>query len=352
VPLTTEHDPEASPQTPAIDPNQQTLVVNTQRVDVDVSTSNTTLTGPITITALLDPNNLGQSEAAGEPMPMSIRVQKSVRYVAATDEILLDGPCLVTLQQKDPNYLYEYTLSAPKLALGLIEDPNAEPNDIGISLRRFTAFGGPVAVHARRKAGADWVGQVEVLASKLDYRTEPDVFTVTGPGEITLHNAEVLDGQLMDAEIDANDLLAQPCYAFLKNFDAMTYSGSTNRITVDANSGRIRMDYFPLIDGTYDRHMLAYVGHIDVELTENAEGRTDLLSLTASRGIQLEDEASYTCYGSTLVYDHKRSLITVVGDESQACSFNGALVDKVEIDAQTGDTKTDNTGPSMLQISP
>lgn len=347
-PLADEAQPPQSHQTGPNDPNRRTVVAQAQRVDVDVSTSNTTLTGPIAISLVLDPNEMTGEGTDGRSMPMNISVQESAQYVAASNEILLEGPCLVTLEETDPNYQYEYSLSAPRLMLGLMEDPNAQPDDMAISLRQFVASGGTVSVNARRKIAEEWVGEVELLASKLDYQADKGAFAVSGPGRIALRNEERLD-----AGGDPNDMLNQPCFAFLRNFDSLLYSASMNQMAIDANSGQIQVDYFPLVDGAYDsRPIYADVGRIEIEFAQIPDNRTELLSLKALQGIVLKDEATYECSGSTLFYDHRTSLITVTGDESQACSFNGALVDKVEIDAVTGDVKTHIRGPSILQINP
>lgn len=341
---------EIGPQEPqpqrATDPNRSMIAARS--VDVNVATTDTTLAGPVTIALGLDPNDLTGKSPGGELIPLNISAQKAVRFVATGNEILLEGPCRVTVQLAEPNYIYEYALNAPTLRLVLIHDPNAGPNDTGITLKRFTASGGPVTVRAGRRAGEKLVGWARLLATELDYRADEKAFTVRGPGNISLHNAEVLD-----VEADPNDMLNQPCFAFLRNFDSLTYSAATNRIVADVNSGAIQIDYFPLVEGAYDRRPIhADVGTIAIQLTQTADDRTELLSATASHGIAIEDEQTYECYGATLFYDHKTALVTVVGDESQPCYFNGASVDEVEINAETGAIRTHIRGPSILQINP
>ncbi len=337
---------EESLQEAMSDPNRSVVVA--QSVDVNVETTDTTLTGPVTMTVGLDPNDLTGKNPDADLMPVRISVQKAVRYLSTGNEVLLEGPCTVTLEEADPNFTREYTLSAPTLRLALMEDPNANPKGPGITLRQFTASGGPIAIRARQKAGEELISWAELLATEMDYRADEKTFAILGPGQIRVHN-----GQTLDVEADPNNMLNQPCFAFMRNFDSLLYSADANEIVAAVNTGVIQIDYFPLIDGTYGQQSIhADVGHIDIKLTQAADAQKELASITASNGIAIKDELTYECFGSTLFYDHKIALVTVMGDESQPCYFNGALVDEVEIDTVTGDVKTHIRGPSTLQAGP
>jgi hypothetical protein len=73
-----------------------------------------------------------------------------------------------------------------------------------------------------------------------------------------------------------------------------------------------------------------------------------LASLTASNGIDFEDEKSHFA-GSVLFYDGDKDLLTVRGDAVQPCMFNGAPVDQIVMNLKTG-TSTPLPPRWVLQI--
>jgi hypothetical protein len=228
-----------------------------------------------------------------------------------------------------------------------MEDPNAGPEDAGVALKRFVASGDSVAVNAQRRVGADLIGWVELKASRLDYDEDQDEFIVTGPGKISLKNGEDLD-----PEADPNEFsIGRPCYAFIQDFDTLTYSAVTNLVVAQSQSQRILLDYYPQVDGSYDTFgVQADAGRIEIALRETAEGGTELVSLTASEGVSFEDDEDQF-FGATLFYDHAKSLLTVKGDSVQPCSLNGAYVDWIEMDPKTGNIKAVGSAPSTVQIN-
>ncbi len=336
------------PAPAAVDPNHQT--VRAERIDVDAVTSDVALAGPVQIDFTLDPNDLTARDAQGELMPVTITAQEAVTFLAATDQIRLDGDCVVTLRQaaetQDVAFLsYKYALAAPRLTLDLVEDPNATEGQI--TLRHMTAEGGPVSVRGLRYACDELVGWVKLDGSRLDYDVVGKNFLVTGPGTISIHNAEAVEA---GPEVDPNAFsLRQPCYALMSNFDRLTYSASTQRIVAES-AGRIQLGYIPILaDGAYGPAVNADAGHIEVLLKQTPDGQTELATLTASRGITYEDETQDFA-GSTLIYDHARGLVRVTGDADQPCYFNGALVNEIEMDVSTRNVKMQFQAPSTLQV--
>ncbi|NLZ03763.1 MAG: hypothetical protein GXY19_01145 [Phycisphaerae bacterium] len=344
--LDTAASPADASEPTAVDPNRQSLVAH--RIDFDASTTDTMLTGPVRMTYALDPNDLTGRDSGGQRMPVTVSAEDSVRFIAASTRVELDGNCIVTLHQTEPNYAYEYMLTAPRLAVDLFEDPNAKTGKKSIGLKRFEASGGPVAVRALRHMGDELIGWVELHSRRLDYEGREKTFAVTGPGEIRLHN-----GQAPEIPVEPNEFsLRQPCFAFMRDFDSLAYSAQTNTIVADAVGRQILLDYIPQIDGSYKkRHVEADAGRIEIALTQTERGRMELLSLTASEGIRYEDPLN-RFDGAILFYDHPQTLVTVNGDGRQSCSFNGAYVDRIRMNLTTGATKAEVLGPSTIQIRP
>ncbi len=317
-----------------------------RRIDFDAATRNTTFVGPVEMMFLIDPNRLTGEKAGGQPVPMTVVAGEAVHFLAATNQIVLEGDPTVVLRKSDPNFDEVYTLRAPRLTLDLVSDPNAA-NELGVGIGGLVADGGPVLLRVERKDGEELLGWTRLKASKLQYRADAQEFTAFGPGDLWMYNAEATK-----AEGDPNAFsLNQPCYVRLSHFDALTYSASPSRIIAEDDAQQLLLDYAPLIDGQYGRHAWAVAGHVEASLRETAGGRMELVSLTASKGIEYEDE-TYDFVGSVLVYDRAKNLITVRGDDVLPCYLNGFLVDEIEMDVATGRVKTGPSTPSILQIQP
>jgi hypothetical protein len=316
-----------------------------RRIDLDYSSRDTTLAGPVDMMFYLDPNALSDPQAGHGPMPMTVSAQQSVRYLAASNQVLLEGDCTVTLRRSEPNLTYEYTLTAPRFTLDLVSDPNAA-RAAGVRVRRFVTDGGPANLRIfRRGPDQQLLGRTILDAARLEYGADPREFTALGPGVLWVHNAE-----LIDVQADPNRFsLGRPCYARLDNFDRLTYSMSTGRISAEARSRQLLLDYFPLTTTGYGRRIQAVAGHVEALLRPVAAGRMTLASLTASDGIDFEDEKSHFA-GSVLFYDRDKDLVTVRGDAVQPCMFNGAPVDQIEMNLKTGYINAPISAPGVLQI--
>ncbi len=315
-----------------------------QRIDFEATTTSTTLAGPVEMMFLIDPNAPTAGQTGSTPVPVTVTARESIRFLAAARQILLEGGCTVTLHKSEPNLRYEYTLTAPRLTLDLVTDPN-RTGEAAVSVHRMVAAGGPVALRILKKGPDKLLGWTTLDASELDYTTDPQEFTATGPGVVSIYNAEA-----MGAPADPNQIsLRQPCYAFLRHFDALKYSAATGRLVAEDAAQQLLLDYFPLTDGGYGRHVQMVAGRVEGSLQQAQAGRMELTSLTASQGIDYEDQRSHFI-GSTLFYDSGASLVTVQGDDVLPCYLNGALVDGIEINLKTDRLKAQIPAAGVLQV--
>jgi hypothetical protein len=175
----------------------------------------------------------------------------------------------------------------------------------------------------------------------MDYEADRKLFTAYGPGLLVIDNS-----QAVDSKADPNEFrFDQPCYALLEDFHLLTYSAETNKIVAEAGAKPVLISYAPVVDGQLGERMLADAGHVEVALRRTSEGRTLLSWLTVSDGITYEDETRQFA-GSRLTYDHDEGIMTVVGDETQPCYLNGALVDEIEWDLKTDQLNFQISGSS------
>jgi len=377
---------------PSLDAQSDRQQVIARRMEYNQMTGDGLLIGPVQMLVPLDPNNLaglvpaqaGPDRAAAhgaqasrrQPIPMTVTARDAVRYTSASNHVVLEGDCTASAETKDPNITHAFRLSAPMFAMDLMEDANAPASKevLGkeVALKRFWTDGGGASVDVRRRAGrlhpageGQPLGWMQVLASQLGYEAADKLFTARGAGKLVLNNAQTssLDPNVAKLRADRaspRDVrdkprqtdpnafgFNQPCYAFLRDFDLLTFATDTNRIVVAAESQPILIDYIPLVDGKYGQHIKGDAGHLDLTLRQTAAGRMEIASLVASKGVTYEDQKKQFV-GGTLTYDGQ-SLIKVVGDDIQPCYLNGALVHQIEVDTATGVLKAQPRGPTLIQ---
>jgi len=361
-------------------------------------------TGPLRMTLSLDPNNLfpstpaeslssspsagstdtavagaesrverrtppGRSRAQAPLMPMTVSARDTVRFLSASQQVMLEGDCTVSVEKTDPNVRYLLTMAAPTMTLDLARDPNIQPVEKAVALKRFATGGGLAEVTIRRWVGGQPRGWVRLPASRLDYDADAKLFTAHGPGQLHIHNdqvpartdvpamagADLAEAKSSDQGVTGTaktDLglfdLNRPSYAFLRDFDLLTFAPDTRRIVVTADQRPILLDYFPLIGGKYDQPVRADAGHLEMTLEQTPDNQTEIASLIASQGITYEDKTRKFA-GNILTYDRGQSLVKITGDRSHPCYFNGALVSRIEMNVKTGAAKTTPQAPIIIQ---
>ena len=108
--------------------------------------------------------------------------------------------------------------------------------------------------------------------------------------------------------------------------------------------------YLSTVDGRQAEPIWAEAPHVEALLYQTPQGQQELSTLTATRGIYYED-SNNRFRGSGLFYDHKIGLVKVRGDEVLPCNYNGALVDGIELNLNTGKVEANVVGPGTLQLN-
>ncbi len=323
-----------------------------QRIDIDMLAKSGALIGPVQMTFLVDANNLFGAGYGGRKVPVTVTAQNDVRYLYASNQIVLDGNCVAAARSTEPNGVVECKLTAPRLTLDLMEDPNAAQKTVAagtrtrgpsVALKRAAASGGFTFRITQRSAAAT-TGDFYLDGTELDYDAQTDNLVATGPGQMNLYNAqEAKDKQ------DVNSMsLRKPCYAFLRNFDRLTYSQASGRIAAESKSSPLQMDYFPLVNGRKDKHFQIDLGRVEIELAKTADNRMELGTISASQGIAFR-EGVQQFDGSTLFYDEQKGLMSIRGDAFIPCYLNGVMVDGIEMNVKTGQVRTNVISPSTFR---
>jgi len=301
-----------------------------------------------------------------EPIPVTVTAQKQARFSGATNQIIFEDDCRCTMIREDPNGVTQYSLSSELITVGLPEDTNDRSSKPTAGIERLTATGGVVRLATTKTArpntnqaeyvsdanAVELLGGVELKCSRVDYDPVRGLFLAAGPpAEIRMDNSRV---NVTEQEPNALSL-SEPCYVLIQNFDTLKYFIAENRIVADAGrNGVLWLQHVPVVDGEYDLDAttIASAPHVEVFLTETAEGHTELSTLTATGGIAFDDDTNNSIFlGSKLFYDHKSSIMKITGDASRPCLCNGVLVDEIKYNVTTGKLEFTVVAPGAMQIN-
>ncbi|MFH1719317.1 MAG: hypothetical protein ABIF19_18340 [Planctomycetota bacterium] len=302
------------------------------------------------------------TETAPEPTPVIVTAQKQVRFMGASNRLVFDEDCLCTATREDPNVITKYMLMSEQITVDLPSDANAGSPGTATGIRHLTASGGVVTLASTKTAktapalegqtqngnAARSLGGVELKCSRVDYDHVEGLFAATGPSSmIHVDNSKIP----RPAEKTEGVGLNQPCHVFLRDFETLKYFIGDNRIVADAGSRRLLFDYFSVANGTDDGHITAEASRVEALLFKTPSGRSELLTATATGGIDYKDEDKGNNFiGNKLFYDNKSSIVIVTGDDVRPCYYNGILVDMIEYNFNTGKRKFEIVGPGSLQM--
>ncbi len=297
------------------------------------------------------------AQAPNEPLPAKVTAQKQARFLSSTEQVIFEGSCRSTILREDPNYLEEFTLLSEKMTVDLPKDANDRLAATAAGVKHLTAEGGVVTLAAIKKAKADTIqaqdreserklSGIEIKCSRIDYSSEQQLFLATGPALVKLNNTEIKDPNEQGGQFG----LGKYWWAVVEDCNNLKYLPKENQIIADAEPDKtLIIKYITVEDGQYGPVILATAGHVDIKLMETADGQTELSTLFASGGIDYKDNGN-RFLGSELFFNHEQSLITVTGDQTQPCYFNGSLVDGIKYDLKTRNVEAQVVGPGALKI--
>ncbi len=145
--------------------------------------------------------------------------------------------------------------------------------------------------------------------------------------------------------------LEKPCYAGLQDFDTLEYRLNENLLIADAREQQISIDYIPIVNGQHGPRATATAGHVEALLVKGPDGRNELSTLAAKNGITYDEQREtqpIQFEGSELFFNAKQNFITAWGDDSRPCLLNGAFVDGIEYNLETGRAKAKVVAPGRF----
>ena len=312
--------------------------------------------GPAELDFYID--DMTGTQGPNEPLPTKVVAQTRARFVSASKQVIFEGSCRTTILREDPNFMEEFTLLSEKMTVDLPKDVNDRLVASESGIKHLTAEGGEVTLAALKNAKGGTrqakglksgrkLGGIQIKCSKIDYSSQQQLFLATGPALVTLNNTEVKES----SKRIGTSGIGTEWWVIVENCDSLQYSPSENRIIADSLPGEmLDIQYVTFEKGEYGPAILATAGHVDIKLIETEDGQTKLSTLYASRGIDYKDNGN-RFMGSELLFEQEESLVTVAGDNTQPCYFNGSLVDGIRYNLKTGKVKAQVVGPGSLRVN-
>ncbi|MHC4413430.1 MAG: hypothetical protein ACYSW6_10775, partial [Planctomycetota bacterium] len=322
-----------------------------QRIDYNDTGGETVASGPSELNFYAD--DMMSDEPNQEAVPVKVTCGKRVEFVPALNHVVFEGDCVCRMVRSEPNFDEEYSLSAPKLTVGLSKNKGKDAE-----IEHVEAGGGVVQLAKAKRGGEKIFGFIKLKCQRFDYATKEQFFLATGPGLIAVDNSKVDES---DRKTDKFSL-QKACWALLQDFKILHYSFGTNRMIAEAmEGGTLLMDYIPIVDGEEGQVTNATAGHIEAALSETSDGKIELLSVSGSGGVTYDEAGGGTTAkrgqkpvhfaGSEFFYDANESVITAWSDGFQPCLLNGVLVDGLKYDLEAGKVakvKGKIVGPGMI----
>lgn len=312
-----------------------------QKIDYCAETRDTIATGTSELkfytTDFMNP------DANAAVVPVTIKAQEKAQFLPGASQALFEGNCICTVLRQDPNGDQKYILSAPKLTVDLQEQKGKQLSAMASKIDRLTAAGPTARLAIVKMAQEELLGGFELKCTKIDYNDTEQFFLATGPGVVKVDNSKASEPN----EDAGRFSIRRKSYSIVENFDTLKYFIETNQVIARAEGEGVVVNYFPIINGKYDRHITITAGRIIGNLMETPTGQTELSTLHAMDGVTYKEE-DMEFAGSKLFYDVAKAVIKVQGDESQPCIFNGSLVDAIEYDLKTRRARFQIVGPGTL----
>jgi hypothetical protein len=282
-------------------------------------------------------------DGASKPATVKITSQRQARFEPASNKVFFEGDCRGTVTQEQGDAVQQYFILADSLEIDLAQKDGNRPGTT-LDVERLVATGGEVHLASTKNIGERLLGGVELKGAGMDYIVASRDFFLSGPGLLKVDNSQTDESQKGLGRFS----LQRKCYAVVRNFNVLKFVGGSNHLVVDSNGGSVLLDYFPLTEEGGEDKVAVTASHVEADILETAQKRTELTGLVAKGAVTYEDKAVQVA-GGELVFDANSAVINVYGDKSQPVMFNGAIVDTVRRDLKTGKWNTRIKGPGAIK---
>ncbi len=312
-----------------------------QTITYSAETGEAVALGPSCI--LFDANEKTQ-DGAGKPSAVRLFAGQKAIFSPGTNKCSFQGDCRCTVSQQDGKTSQQYIIMADNLQIEMAKkNPNID-SIASMDVNHLLAYGPSTHLASMKKIENKIVTAMELKCSSIDFDTATKDFLAKGPGLIKVDNSQTDEPQ----EKLGRFSLRRKCYAFLRNFDTLSYSGQSSHLIAENKDGSLLADYLPLAENKTRDKIAVTASRIEGDIAQTAAGRMELKKLAARGAVSYEDKDTQVI-GSEFLYDWQTSSIDIRGDKVRPCNFNGAILDSVRFDTKSGKWNTRLKGPGAIR---
>jgi hypothetical protein len=297
--------------------------------------------------ALGDTNALGASELTffvkasdvedANLMPVTVACKEKVYFNKDENIVTFTGNCVTSAKKQQGEIQHQHRLSSPQLKVFLTSDSAGLES---ARLNHITADGGTVQIDTSKRYADKVIGFTKLKCTQFDYDGINENIVATGPGNISIDNSQP-SGKSEDKKVAKTSKfsLKSQCYALVEGFETLDYSLRDNVINVVAQDAEwLKIGYIPVENGTHGEPVRMTAKRIKSRFASGEKGSLDISTLDAYDGVTYED-ADKQFAGGSMNFDADENVIVAAGGNDYPCVFNGAIVDGIHYDLNTGDLK-------------
>lgn len=310
-----------------------------QRIDYDYLNGKAVAAGSVEFTfEVMDPNRPDQA-----PMPVTITATDRAEFLTDGDmikQVSFYGNVVGTSELKTDSERLVRRFYGQTMEVFLAAGQDRP--------ERITVKDGEVKLQSIHYVDGQKVNHVELDCEQFDYDGLNERITATGPGTVQLNNQETSASSAVEGGLD----LKQPCYAFVKGFDRLSWNLASDTMMAYGQDG-IYVGYIPVKDGAMGDKIEVECVHAVARMAPSASGKRQLSEVVATGGIACRQFGSNgrSLLGEKLTYKKDDSWVVIEGSENNPARIDNVRVPKIEFNPATGEIKSRlNAAPSPVQI--
>lgn len=312
-----------------------------KRIEYDMTTGNGTAYGPVEVIFYPDPNE--NSDPNVLVLPMVMTASRDAKFYSNSqrdiERVVFNKDVVGTRKVIRPEYLQANTFYGDKLTINI--EPNADNatngdiKDVSVT----EGNGKNVRMESIRTAADVVISHVRLSCLRFDFDAARNIVYAVGPGDIQMNNSNAPEPTAQDK---AGSLSFQrPCYGLVRGFDKLTWFTDAMQINADGKEDSLFMAYWPIEKGQRGLITRGSMTHLQANFMTMPDGTNELATLITAGGIYYEEEGGNVFVGEDLLYEAENSLLKITSSEKNACLLNGALVDGIEYEVDTGNVRSE-----------
>jgi hypothetical protein len=316
-------------------------------IQYDMSTGAGLGHGPVEAMFYPDPNDVARPNEI--VFPMTVAASKNAEFFAndnrMIDRVVFNSDVVGTRKTVKPECTETNSFKGEKLTVNIDQSEGPSKGNVG----SIAITEGNVMLESVRKHEDTVIGHVRLSCVRIDYDGVKKIVYAVGPGNIQMNNENAPQPDSKDKPKGLS--FQQPCFGLVRGFDKLTWFTEAMQINADGKDESVFMAYWPIENGKRGRITRGSTTHLQTNFIPLPDGTNELATMIAAGGIYFEEVGGNIFVGENLLYKADTSLLTITSSQKNTCLLNGALVDMVEYEVDTGNVRSElASSPGALTL--